>query len=40
MASLCDVCIKGPSDDTPTIQECHTAAGHTICRLVEQMLCG
>jgi D-sedoheptulose 7-phosphate isomerase len=40
VASLCDVCIKGPSDDTPTIQECHTAAGHTICRLVEQMLCG
>ncbi len=39
MAAVCDICIKVPSDDTPTIQECHTAAGHTICRLVEEALC-
>jgi D-sedoheptulose 7-phosphate isomerase len=39
MAALCDLCIKVPSDDTPTVQECHTAAGHTICRLVERLLC-
>jgi D-sedoheptulose 7-phosphate isomerase len=40
MADLCDVCIKAPCDDTPTVQECHAAAGHTICLLVEGMLCG
>jgi len=39
MADRCDVCIKAPSDDTPVVQECHTVAGHTICRLVEQLLC-
>lgn len=39
MAGLCDVCIMAPSDDTPIIQECHAAAGHTICLLVEQLLC-
>jgi len=38
MAKLCDVCIKSPSDDTPTVQECHTAAGHTICLLVEKLI--
>ncbi|MBM4032186.1 MAG: SIS domain-containing protein [Planctomycetes bacterium] len=38
MAHQCDVCIQAPSNDTPTVQECHTAAGHTICRLVEEML--
>ena len=38
MAPLCDVCIKAPSTDTPTIQECHAAAGHTICLLAEQIL--
>jgi len=40
MANACDVCIKAPSEDTPTVQECHTAAGHAICRLVEEILCG
>jgi D-sedoheptulose 7-phosphate isomerase len=40
MANTCDICIKVPSDDTPLVQECHTTAGHTICLLVEQMLCG
>jgi D-sedoheptulose 7-phosphate isomerase len=39
MADLCDVCIQAPSDDTPVVQECHTVAGHTICRFVEKMLC-
>ena len=38
MAPLCDVCIKAPSTDTPTVQECHAAAGHTICLLAEQIL--
>ncbi|MBM4037540.1 MAG: SIS domain-containing protein [Planctomycetes bacterium] len=40
MAKVCDVCIKAPSEDTPTVQECHTAAGHTICRFVEEVLWG
>ena len=39
MAGLCDICIRVPSDDTPTVQECHAAAGHTICLLAEQLLC-
>ena len=40
MAELCHLCIKAPADDTPTIQECHAAAGHTICLLAERLLCG
>lgn len=40
MARVCDVCVQAPSEDTPTVQECHTAAGHTICRFVEGMLFG
>jgi D-sedoheptulose 7-phosphate isomerase len=40
MAAVCHVCIQAPSDVTPTVQECHAAAGHTICLLVEQILCG
>ncbi len=40
MAAVCDVCIQTPSDVTPVVQECHAAAGHTICLLVEQALCG
>jgi D-sedoheptulose 7-phosphate isomerase len=40
MTHQCDVCIQAPSKDTPIIQECHTAAGHTICRLVEEIVCG
>jgi len=39
MAAACDVCIKAPAEDTPTVQECHTTAGHTICRFVEELLC-
>jgi hypothetical protein len=34
------VCIQVPCDDTPVVQECHAAAGHTICLLVEGILCG
>ena len=40
MAHVCDVLIAAPSADTPTVQECHAAAGHTICLLVERLLCG
>ncbi|HUT34790.1 MAG TPA: D-sedoheptulose 7-phosphate isomerase [Planctomycetota bacterium] len=40
IAALCDVCIRAPAEDTPTVQECHATAGHTICRFVEEMLCG
>ncbi len=39
MAGVCDVLIAAPSSDTPIVQECHAAAGHTICLLVEKMLC-
>ena len=38
MAALADVCIRAPSDDTPIVQECHAAAGHVLCLLVEQAL--
>lgn len=39
MAGRCDVLIQAPAEDTPTVQECHATAGHTICRLVEEILC-
>ena len=39
MADLCEVCIRAPADDTPTVQECHTTAGHTICAIVERLVC-
>lgn len=39
MAAACDVCIQAPGPDTPTVQECHAAAGHTLCRFVEELLC-
>lgn len=39
MANTCDVLIAAPSDDTPIVQECHAAAGHTLCLLVERLLC-
>ena len=38
MADVCDACITVPSTDTPTVQESHAAAGHTICLLVEELL--
>jgi D-sedoheptulose 7-phosphate isomerase len=39
MRDLCDVCLCVPSRSTPRIQECHILIGHTICELVEQILC-
>jgi D-sedoheptulose 7-phosphate isomerase len=39
MRDLCDVCLCIPSTSTPRIQECHILIGHTICELLEQILC-
>ena len=39
MRDLCDVCLCVPSTSTPRIQECHILVGHTICELLEQILC-
>jgi D-sedoheptulose 7-phosphate isomerase len=39
MRQLCDVCLCVPSTSTPRIQECHILIGHTICELLEQILC-
>ena len=39
MRDLCDVCLCVPSISTPRIQECHILIGHTICELLEQILC-
>lgn len=39
MRDLCDVCVCVPSSSTPRIQECHILVGHTICELLEQILC-
>ena len=39
MRDLCDVCLRIPSTSTPRIQECHILLGHTICELLEQILC-
>ncbi len=39
MRDLCDVCVCVPSSSTPRIQECHILIGHTICELLEQILC-
>ncbi len=39
MRDLCDVCLCVPSTSTPRIQECHILIGHTICELLEQILC-
>ena len=36
MTSLCDYCIRVPSDETPRIQEGHIVVGHTICALIER----
>jgi len=40
MASLCDYCIKIPSDETPRIQECHIMIGHIICSIIEEIIFG
>lgn len=38
MASMVDVLINVPSNDTPRIQESHILIGHIICELVESIL--
>ena len=38
MDSLCDICIKVHSNETPRIQEAHILIEHIICCLVEQSL--
>ncbi|MBP5647270.1 MAG: D-sedoheptulose 7-phosphate isomerase [Bacteroidaceae bacterium] len=40
MDSMCDLCIKVPSDCTPRIQESHILIGHIICAIVEENLFG
>jgi D-sedoheptulose 7-phosphate isomerase len=40
MAAACDLCLRVPSTSTPRIQECHILIGHTICELLEALLCG
>ena len=39
MRDLCDICLCVPSSSTPRIQECHILIGHTICELLERILC-
>jgi D-sedoheptulose 7-phosphate isomerase len=39
MRDLCDICLRVPSASTPRIQECHILIGHTICELLERILC-
>jgi len=39
MAGLCDICLRVPSASTPRIQECHIVIGHTVCELLERLLC-
>ena len=39
MRDLCDVCLCVPSTSTPRIQECHILVGHSICELLERILC-
>ena len=36
MAGLCDLLFQAPSGATPHIQECHIAAGHMLCGMVEE----
>jgi len=40
VAVLADLAIKVPSDNTPRIQECHTAIIHVVCELLEKELYG
>jgi D-sedoheptulose 7-phosphate isomerase len=39
MRDLCDLCLCVPSTSTPRIQECHILIGHTLCELLERILC-
>jgi D-sedoheptulose 7-phosphate isomerase len=36
MPSLCDVCLRIPSEQTPRIQEGHEILGHILCALIER----
>lgn len=40
LRNIADSTICIPSEETPRIQECHILAGHIICELVEQLMCG
>lgn len=40
MATLCDYCIKVPSNETPRVQESHILIGHIICAVVEESIFG
>jgi D-sedoheptulose 7-phosphate isomerase len=39
MRHLCDFLLSVPSTSTPRVQECHILIGHTICELLERILC-
>ncbi|MDR0825104.1 MAG: D-sedoheptulose 7-phosphate isomerase [Prevotella sp.] len=38
--SLCDVCIRVPSKETPRVQESHILIAHIICCIVEEEIFG
>ncbi len=40
LAGLCDYCFRAPSTITSHVQECHIAAGHMLCEVIEQRLFG
>ena len=35
LATLCDICFRIPSNETPRIQEGHEFIGHLLCALIE-----
>ena len=35
-----DYCLCIPSRDTPRVQEAHIMAGHILCEIVEEEICG
>lgn len=38
LATISDILLNVPSDDTPRIQESHTLIGHTLCEAIESAL--
>lgn len=40
LASLCDVCIRVPRNDTPEVQELHLPIYHALCELLEMKFFG
>lgn len=38
IATMADMCLRMPSDDTPRIQEVHTLLGHMLCDLLEKRM--